>query len=97
MTKLKFILLTLLTLFALNSCRLNTTKDLINSYVNDIVDFTTYKNYTYTYKKVNGDFYIEEAEDVYIINIYTYYNVKTFICWRVGDELYWNELRYATY
>lgn len=96
MTKIKFILLTLLTILTLTSCRIKSTDDIIQDYVNDIVDYTSYNYYTYTYEKLNGDFYIEEAEFVYVVNLYTFYNIYTFICYRLNGEIYWEEMRYRT-
>lgn len=93
MKKIKLLFVFILMLFTLNSCRIKTTDDIIQDYINDILgDYSP--PYTYTYEKLRGDFYIEEAEHIYVINIYTYYNIYTFVCYRLNGEIYWEQMRY---
>lgn len=96
MKKIKFILLILLTILTLNSCRIKTTEDLIEDYINDILGDYSPQYYTYTYEKLYGNFYIENAEHIYVVNLYMYYNIYTFICYRLNGEIYWEEMRYRT-
>lgn len=99
MRKLLLLLLLLLTLASCdNKYEVLNDKYFINDAVDEIIEYTGWDTYAFTYQKAEGKFSLTDVDHVYAITFYVVpdesHEVKiyTYLTWFQGDDIDWEEI-----